>query len=84
MSDCSCVLPQDVLPSDLLVESGVQLGVCEKGSVESLQMASDYLSAVQAMKHEELRGTGWSWAEVGFLHSSQLVVLFTLQTLTWR
>lgn len=64
------MFPQDVPPSDLLVESGVQLGVCGKGSAESLQMASDYLSARQAMNQEELRGTGCSWAEVGSLHSS--------------
>lgn len=76
MSDCTCVFPQDVLPIDLLVESGVQLGLCEKGSAESLKMASDYLSAMQAIKQEHLRGNGWSWAEVRFLHSSQLLAGF--------
>lgn len=76
MSDCTCVFPQDVLPIDLLVESGVQLGVCEQGSAESGKMASDYLSAMQAIKQEQLRGSGRSWAEVRFLRSSRLLAGF--------
>lgn len=65
-----------MLPIDLLVESGVQLGVCEKGSAESLKMASDYLSAMRAIKQDHLRRDGWSWAEVRVLHSSQLLAGF--------
>lgn len=64
VSDCSCVSPQVILPIDLLVKSGVQLGLCEKGSAESRKMASDYVSAMQAIKKEQPRGKGWSWAEV--------------------
>lgn len=58
--------PQAILPIDLLVKSGVQWGVCEKGSVESRKMASDYLSAGQAVQKEQLGGKGRGWAEVRF------------------
>lgn len=64
MSDRTCVLPQVILPVNVLIKSGVQFGVCEKDSAESRQMASDYLSALQAIKEEQLRGRGRSWAEV--------------------
>ncbi|XP_029690198.1 uncharacterized protein isoform X1 [Takifugu rubripes] len=59
--------PEDlcvILPVNVLIKSGVQLGVCEKDSAESRQMASDYLSALQAIKEEQLRGKGRSWAEI--------------------
>lgn len=51
----------------MLIKSGVQLGVCEEDSAESRQLASDYLSALQAIKEEQLSGGGQSWAEVKLL-----------------
>lgn len=66
------VPPQVLLPTELLVKSGVQLGVCQKGSAESRKMATDYLSAMRALQNEPPRGDGRSWAEVSFLRSSPL------------
>lgn len=65
--------PQVVLPVNVLVESVVQLGVCEEGSAESRKMAGDYLRALQAIKEEQLRGKGRSWAEVQLPCSSELL-----------
>lgn len=57
------------LPRHILTELGVQLGLCDRGSQKSHQLAQDYFSFIKMVKEEQMRGEGEGrcWAEVNRL-----------------
>ncbi len=62
---------QSVMTKYVLSELIVQLGLCEKGSPEIQHVTQHYLTIMEKLKVEKMRGTGGShcWAKVNFSHS---------------
>lgn len=60
-----CVSPQDnQLTTNVLSELGVQLGLCDAGSLEAQQLTNDYLSFTKTLNEEQSRTDGHCWAKV--------------------